>query len=268
MSLHRLLVGGAAGLLLTVPVRASAQTDYRNLDDDRPGLIEDAYPIERWAAEFIVPFRAELARGGGRTLVAVPELTYGALADVHIGLKVPIAAAREGTGPSRTGPAGLRAFALWNANTESGGLPALAVRADVILPVGVLAQSRSVVQVKGLATRSFGLTRVHLNASAALGPLGTPAAAEGAARWFAGASVDRTFWRRGALALAEFVVQRTDAGVPVTGTLLVGGRLQLNPMLVLDLGAGRDLVGPARRTILTAGLTRAFAIDGLMRRVP
>lgn len=268
MLLHRLLVGGAAGWLLLVPVRADAQTDYRNLDDDRPGLIEDAYPVERWAAEFVLPLRSELGRGGARTVVTIPELTYGALANVHVGLKAPLATTRDAAGGSRSGLAGLRAFGLWNANTESGGLPALALRADLILPVGTLAQSRTVVQVKGLATRSFGVLRVHLNASAALGPLGTPAVAEGAARWFAGASVDRTFWRHGVLAVAEIVAQQTEAGDPVTGTLLVGSRVQLNPVLVLDLGVGRDVAGAGRRTIATVGLTRAFAIEGLMRRIP
>lgn len=266
MLLCRLLVGGAA-VLLCLPARVAAQTDYRNLDDDRPGLIEDAYPTERWAAEFVLPVRGERGAGGARTLVTIPELTYGALGDVHVGLKAPLATTRDAAGTARTGLAGLRGFALWNPNTESGGVPALAVRADVILPVGSLAQSRTVVQVKGLATRSFGVLRLHLNASAALGPLGTPAVAEGATRWFAGAAVDRTFWRHGALALAEFVVQQTDTGAPVTGTLLAGGRVQLQPMLVLDLGVGRDLIGTGRRTIATLGLTRAFAIDGLMRRV-
>jgi hypothetical protein len=34
--------------------RLAAQMDYRNLDDDRPTRVEDAYPAERYAFELIV----------------------------------------------------------------------------------------------------------------------------------------------------------------------------------------------------------------------
>src|SRR6266545_3810460 len=63
--------------LLAAPPVARAQIDYRNLDDDRPTLIEDAYPIERFAFELLAPCRFEAEpRGVDRHLV-VPEAPAG-----------------------------------------------------------------------------------------------------------------------------------------------------------------------------------------------
>jgi hypothetical protein len=66
-----LLVGlGVAG-----PLRA--QIDYRNLDDERPLFSEDAYPIERYAFELLVPYRYEAEAGGERVHASVLELGSG-----------------------------------------------------------------------------------------------------------------------------------------------------------------------------------------------
>ncbi len=261
------LAGGLAWvLLLSLPARAAAQTDYRNLDDDRPALIEDAYPTERYAFEFVLPFRFERERSGGSVRALVPELTWGALPDVHVGLKAPLAQPQDVAGGpvGRVGLSGLRAFVLWNLNTESAGLPALAVRADAILPVGTYAESNASVLLKGIATRSFGTTRVHVNVAGALGRLDVPAAAEASERWYAGAAVDHVFWRSSVLIIGEVTARKSRAGVPLAWDALVGTRVQLTPMLVLDAGVGRDLAAD-RGVILTLGFTRSLAIAGLTR---
>jgi hypothetical protein len=41
---------------LAAPGPLPAQLDYRNLDDDRPTVTEDAYPVERYAFEFLLPY--------------------------------------------------------------------------------------------------------------------------------------------------------------------------------------------------------------------
>ena len=57
----------AAGLSLTfLAPPVSAQIDYRNLDDDRPAVTEDAYPVERYAFELLAPYRFEADAGGSR----------------------------------------------------------------------------------------------------------------------------------------------------------------------------------------------------------
>lgn len=56
-----------------------AQIDYRNLDDDRPVLVEDAYPLERYAFEFLLPYRFEHDQSGRSVHGLIPELEYGIL---------------------------------------------------------------------------------------------------------------------------------------------------------------------------------------------
>ena len=53
----------AVGLCSSFPARVWAQIDYRNLDDDRPVVTEDAYPVERYAFELL---GAISLRGRGR----------------------------------------------------------------------------------------------------------------------------------------------------------------------------------------------------------
>jgi hypothetical protein len=54
----------ASVLTIAVAAPAAAQIDYRNLDDDRPTRVEDAYPAERYAFELLIPYRFERGRGG------------------------------------------------------------------------------------------------------------------------------------------------------------------------------------------------------------
>src|SRR3990167_7745852 len=87
---------GAAALILCLrAATALAQIDYRNLDDDRPTLTEDAYPVERHAFEFLLPYRFERAAGGGVVHAWIPEIEYGFARNAQIGLEAPVAIARE-----------------------------------------------------------------------------------------------------------------------------------------------------------------------------
>jgi hypothetical protein len=52
----------------------AAQIDYRNLDDHRPVRTEDAYPIERYAFELLVPYEYENAPAGEARHAITPEL--------------------------------------------------------------------------------------------------------------------------------------------------------------------------------------------------
>ena len=67
-------------LAATVIVLAAAsplhgQTDYYNTDAGRPILIEDAYPVERYAFELqLAPVRLERERGGLCNWGFEPEL--------------------------------------------------------------------------------------------------------------------------------------------------------------------------------------------------
>jgi hypothetical protein len=192
----------------------AAQIDYRNLDEGRPARTEDAYPVERFAFELVLPYEYENEPGGGRSDVVAPELAYGLLPDMMVGVKLPLAALDEGgTAGTDWGFGGPRLFALYNFNTEGTLLPALALRADAALPLGDLAGDAVRVGVTGIATRSWGRTRAHLNGTVGLGAeRGSPI--DGVPDWAASLAVDRSFLRRSLLVIGEVGARRPSEGAP------------------------------------------------------
>ncbi len=252
-----LLLGGLSSPL-------AAQIDYRNLDDDRPLHTEDAYPVERHAFELLLPYAFETEAGGARQHALVPEIEYGILRNAQIGFKVPLAG-ETGSGRDRWGVAGLSVFGLYNFNSETHSLPGLAARADLLLPVGSLGGDATRVRLKAIATRSWGLTRAHLNASWTFGPEDSLSAFEPGNRWEYSLAADRTFFRQSLLLAGEVAVARSIRGAPVAVDAGLGIRYQWTPTLVLDLGVRRRLrstVGPDLG--LTLGVSHAFGLPWLM----
>jgi len=257
------LVLAGIGLLLIRPATGRAQLDYRNLDDDRPTLIEDAYPVERFAFELLASWRYARHQRSGGVHAFVPELEHGMFRNFHVGVKLPIAGGRSATGRD-WGISGLRVFALYNFNTEGGWLPALALRTDAVFPVGALAGEHTRVSVKAIATRSFGRSRIHLNGAYTFGSEGIPAVADAAPKWWAGGAVDRTLFRRSTLLLAELYALRPGDTEPVELNASLGLRYQWTPVTVLDVGVARRLKHTGPDYEVTIGISRAFAIAGLL----
>ena len=247
----------------------AAQIDYRNLDEGRPVRTEDAYPVERYAFELVLPYEYENERGPGRSHLVAPELAFGILANTMVGLKLPFAALDGGFGvDTQWGFGGPRIFALYNFNTEGRLLPAFALRADASLPVGNLAGDQARGAFTAIATRSWGRTRAHLNATAGFGP--EPVAPDdlpvhSSPAWSTSAAIDHTFLRRSVVVIGEIALGEA-AGVSDTEvSVALGGRMQLTPTFVLDAGIERRLTNRAGTDIgLTIGLTHAFALAGLM----
>lgn len=264
----------AFGLIVLLNVAGGARTsqaqiDYRNLDDDRPVLTEDAYPVERYAFELQLPYAYERRSTGTQLHASVLELTYGLFANGQVGLHAPIAVQNEPSETAQWGLAGLRPFALYNFNTERASLPALALRADVSLPIGALAGDNVQLTVKGIATRSWGATRMHVNASRSLGSRpGRLPAVEAANRWVYSAAVDRTLLRKSMLLLGEIAAVRAiDDADPVEWTVAVGTRYQFSPTLVVDAGLRRRLRATGPDIGLTLGVSHAFAVGAFMPSV-
>lgn len=256
-----LLVPGFVGF-------AHAQIDYRNLDDDRPVVTEDAYPVERFAFELMAPYRFEAEAGGGQLHSTVPEAAYGLARNAQIGLKLPFAAVDEGTSTD-WGVAGLRVFGLYNFNTETRWLPALALRGDVSFPVGSLAGEGSRFALKAIATRSWGRTRAHLNLGRGFGSEDALSVAEPLNRWNASLAVDRTFIRSSLLLIGEVAIAQSVEDAPTAANASLGARWQWTPTLVLDAGVSRRLRSETGPDIgFTIGLSHAFAIRGLMPSGP
>lgn len=217
------LLFGSAGAF---PLQA--QVDYRNLDDLRPTRVTDAYPIERFAFEFSAGGRL---RGGEGA--AAPHLEYGLFRNFMVGVGGEFGAAESHAEVS----------ALWNARRETPGFPAVSVSAAVGQdPVIGL-----------LATRSFGLTRLHLNGGLDL---------SGPADWWGGVAADWTLFRTSTLVVSELVAERVAQTVEWSAAL--GLRRQITPTVVLHGGVSQGFGGLG--TEFNLGLSYAFAIPGLLPR--
>ena len=244
----------------------AAQIDYRNLDDHRPVRTEDAYPIERYAFELLVPYEYENQPAGEARHVLTPELGYGVIANTQVGLKLPFAAV-DGADGTDWGFAGPRVFALYNFGTEGRALPGLALRADVALPAGGLAGDDAQLTLKGIATRSWGSARLHLNGGLTLGDETGRPEVDAEPDWAVSLAADRTFLRQSLLVIGELGVLEASSNAPTEVTAGLGVRYQLTPTLVLDAGLSRRLVEAAGPDLgLTFGLSHTFALAGLMPR--
>ena len=254
----------AVGLSLAASSRSLAQIDYRNLDHARPVATEDAYAVERHAFELLVPLRSERDGSGDRLHELPLAIEYGILDNAQIGVGLPLAVDDPDGPESESGLAGLSVGGLYNFNTEGPSLPALSLGADLALPVGSLAGDEARFSLKAIATRSWGLTRAHLNAAWSFGSeerLGV----EPAPRWSYGLALDRTFFRSSFLLVGELLVQRAVEDAPTEVNAAVGLRYQLNPTLVLDAGIGRGLRADAGPDYdLTIGLSHAFGFSWLV----
>lgn len=258
----------ALGLLLPA-IPAAAQTDYYNTDAGRPLMIEDAHPLERYGFELqFAPVRIERSTGGQYRYGFEPELAWGFLPGAHLEIGAPIVSADRGAAGHLTALAGLEIGTLVSLNTETRTLPALAIAADVLLPVGGLAPDETYATAKGILTRTFTLARVHLNGAYTFGD--EPAhggAGHELSRWMAGGSIDRVLPLQSLLIGAEVVARQPMDELEELGWSTGAGlRWQYGPRLALDAGVHRVLTGDDRAWSVTFGAAYAFAIRGLMPR--
>lgn len=250
--------------LVALPALAGAQSDYRNLDDGRPVRTEDAFVADHHAFELLAPVIFDADMSGAKRYTAQPELEYGVLPNGQLSVRLPFGVV-DSAG-SDWGLGGAQLSAMYNLNAEGPALPAFSARVDLALPVGALSGDVALTTVKVIATRTFGLTRLHLNGA---WTFGTSALAgprlEASPRWFAGAAMDYTFFRRSILLVGEVTASQQYTGSPTAVAAAAGARWQWTPTLVLDAGIARRLTsnaGPDLR--LTLGLTHVFGIRGLM----
>ena len=251
-------------LLSHLPAPLSAQTDFYNTDRGRPLRVEDAIVVERRAFELqAAPFTWERVRRGASHLAVAPEFAWGVLPRTQIELALPMIREDDGVGTTpRIGLGGVEVELLHQLNAETTRWPALALGAGAHLPVGGMAPSRTLTSVRGLATRTLGWGRVHLNGTLGLGedlPTDEVAASE-AARWEAGVAVDHTFFFRSLLVGADLVARTPQvAGAATQWQAGIGLRQQLTPRVAFDAGLRRSLSAGDSRWTLTAGAAYAFA---------
>lgn len=254
-------------VLLFAPAVARAQTDYFNTDRGRPLHVQDAVAIERYAFELqAAPLRWERSSGARVRWSIEPELAYGVLPRTQLEVGLPVYSTEGYGSGTRTGVGAVHVSVLHALNTETLGVPALALELSTAVPAGDFGPREWYTTLGALLTRTIGFGRLHLNVDATAGA--EPADDEGdlrpglhdLSRWTAGIAVDRAFPLRSLLAGVELVSSRALAsGSDVAWRAAAGVRWQVNPYWAFDAGLGRTL-DDERTWSLTIGAARNFGI--------
>ena len=242
----------------------AAQTDYYNTGAGRPMRIEDALPVEFRAIELnFAPIRWERGPNATYRWSVEPEVGIGILPRTQLQFGVPLTMLDRRSTSAR-GVAGVEVAMMHTFNAETS-IPALALSADALLPVGSLGPESAYGTVKGIMTRTTRVLRIHANAQYTVGP--TPRAdideevGIEASRWLAGIAVDKTLPLRSMLfSLEGFAEQPLVSSAPVEWNAGVGTRVQLAPRWALDAGVGRRLTGDDRTWYVTFGSAYAVGI--------
>lgn len=233
-----------AVFLVATALPAAAQKDWYNLDRGHPFDVTDARALERKALELqLSPLDVTRREGGAYGWTFAPSLSVGVLPRTEFELSVPWG---WSDGPdSRGGLAGVELGVLHALNVETRTLPALALEADVLLPLGALSPDAAFTTLGAIVTRTFGRSRLHLNASGTFGP--SAEAHPDEHRWRAGLAVDRAWPLVATLLGAEVVVGEPFAGGAAPDwDVGVGGRRQLTPRLVTDAGVRYRVAGESK----------------------
>ena len=248
------------GMFLWLSPLPAWALDHDNLDKNRPVQLEDAYPIAK--GEIALEGGGQfIDRRQGRTrFVFQPQILYGAFYNTQLEMGGDLFTEPTTVeGAEKSGD--LRISALYNFNTETLTLPALALKLDLELPTGV--RSRGVDgSLTGILTRSFGRWRTHLNATYTVVGSAQGRERNGFYRFVAGVSYPLGYPARFRQTLiADVFTRQSDlsGGRNPTG-VEAGLRYQLSSRIVLDGGIGTEFAGPTDRSAVfgTVGLSVAF----------
>jgi hypothetical protein len=245
--------------VLTTPF-VSWALDHDNLDKNRPVQIEDAYPLAMGEIALEGGVRVNDRRQGRTRVTFQPQLLYGAFynTQVEIGGDL-LTEPTTINGAEKSGD--LRVGVLYNFNTETLPWPALAVKLEMDLPTGV--RSRGVDgTVTGIATRSFGRLRTHLNAEYTVVGAAQGRERNGLYSLVAGVSYPLGYpsMFRDTLIADVFTRQSDVSGERNPTGIEAGIRHQVSSRLVLDAGLGTEFAGPSDRSAFFGilGLSMAF----------
>jgi hypothetical protein len=152
-----------ASLAALVTRTAHAQADYRSGESGRPLRVSDAAPVETGVLVLqLAPVRVEQLSGSVTRWQVEPRLTWGALPRTEFEVRAPFVY-REATASPRGGLAGVGLGFIHQFNDEHPSMPSLALGGEVVVPVGGAASTPATWVMRGLATRTFGAIRLHLN---------------------------------------------------------------------------------------------------------
>jgi hypothetical protein len=243
--------------LLVVAAPAWA-IDHKNLDENRPLRLEDAYPIASGEIAVEAGGGFRLVRRGADQGFFPVEILYGALPNLQVGIgSVLLTDPRAIDDRPKSGD--LRLSALYNFNQETLELPALALKLGLDAPTGTGGRGYGV-GLKGIATKSIERLSLHLNAGYEL--LTDTKDDERAGRYDLALGfsypVAAPQFTRATLVGDVFAEQALRRGAATTVGAEVGLRYQLTPRIVWDVGIGTEFAGPADRSRFFVGTGFSF----------
>ncbi|NOT94966.1 MAG: hypothetical protein HOP00_01470 [Nitrospira sp.] len=234
--------------------------DHDNLDPNRPIGMEDAYAIPKGEIGMEGGVRFNDRREGRTRVTFQPQIIYGAFDNAQIEIQGDLMT-EPNTLVGATKSGDLHLGLLYNFNTETLQLPAMAIRVETDLPTGV--NSKGVdTQMTGILTRSFGRLRAHLNAGYTI--LGSPQGQERPGAYRAVAAVSYPLGYpdsfRDTLIASVYTRQSDQRGQRNNTGCEIGLRHQLTSRVVLDAGLGTEFYGPTDRAALlgTVGVSVGF----------
>ncbi|HYG34302.1 MAG TPA: hypothetical protein VEC99_05935, partial [Clostridia bacterium] len=157
----RIRTAFVVAIVLCVGQAVSNAADHMNLEEGLPLQLEDAYPIAYRRREVQAVFRYDRTRDDENRFLLAPQVELGAFPNTELRLRAPFYLGNA----SQTGRGDIDLSALYNFNTESIYLPALALEAEGVIPTGKNSDGFDTT-LKFIATKSIsqmGTDRIHLN---------------------------------------------------------------------------------------------------------
>lgn len=261
-------------LLPVLSVPAWGQTDFANTDAGRPFRTQDAIVLERYAIEAHLPGLQLRTGAGPFALTFDPALAIGILPRTQLDLGVSVTSTRRLESPLYTSAPStnevrrlrleeVHAGVLHQLNVETLSVPAIALGAEVDVPVGADGGSP---EWSGLvaATRTWGGARTHLNARVTSARF-HQGDAYAVTPWEVGLAVDRTLPLQHLLWGAELGVERHDAGAPRTAWYTGAGlRWQWTMRTSVDAGVTRHF-DDGHRWAWSLGMSTGFGLRSFTR---
>jgi hypothetical protein len=234
--------------------------DHKNLDENRPLLLEDAYAIAHgeWVLESGAAYNVE--REGSNRGEFPLEILYGALPNLQLGLGTELTTSpHQVDEQAKSGD--LNLSALYNLNQETLTCPAFGFKFESNFPTGIDSSGVDF-KLKGLMTKSFDRFSTHFNAAYEF--LNGTAAGErdGRYEFLFGASypIGAPKYTR-TIILGDLIAKESVRGGDenIFGAE-VGFRHQLTARTVFDLGIGSEFAGSSDRSdfYVKAGISIGF----------
>jgi outer membrane putative beta-barrel porin/alpha-amylase len=236
------------GLAVLIGAGPATAIDHKNLDENRPLRLEDAYSISSGEIAVEVGGGFRLARRGADQGFFPVEVLYGAFPNFQLGVgSILFTDPHEVDEHPKSGD--LHLSALYNFNQETISVPAFGLKLGLDLPTGVDARG-FLVEVKGIITKSIERLSLHLNAGYEFLTDTRHDERDGRYEFALGFSypVGAPQFTRATLVgdvFAEQAAKRRES--TIVGAEL-GMRYQLTPRIVWDVGVGTEFAGPADRS--------------------